>query len=121
MADVEVGLGAVVGDEDLTVLERVHGARVHVEVRVELLHRHAQAAGLEQGTEAGGGEALAERRGDTPGDEEVLGRHGAAVRCLAGMGLCQEGAPVGRVSKVTWWEARGSPSRRGRAVLRTGP
>ena len=45
VADVEVGLGAVLGDEDLAVLERVHGARVDVEVRVELLHRHVQPAG----------------------------------------------------------------------------
>ena len=44
VADVEVGLGAVVGDEDLAVLERVHRAGVDVEVRVELLHRDAQAA-----------------------------------------------------------------------------
>ena len=48
VADVEVGLGAVVGDEDLAVLERVHRAGVDVEVGVELLHRDAQPAGLEQ-------------------------------------------------------------------------
>ena len=74
VADVEVGLGAVVGDEDLAVLERVHRAGVDVEVRVELLHGDAQPARLEQAAEAGGGQALAERGGDTAGDEEVLGR-----------------------------------------------
>ncbi|CQA08506.1 Uncharacterised protein [Mycobacteroides abscessus] len=42
--DVQIGLRAVLGDEDLAVLERVHGARVHVEIRVELLHGHLQAA-----------------------------------------------------------------------------
>ena len=36
VAEVEVGLGAVVGDVDLAVLERAHRARVDVEVRVEL-------------------------------------------------------------------------------------
>ena len=45
VADVEVGLGAVLGDEDLAVLERVHRAGVDVEVGVELLHHHPQAAG----------------------------------------------------------------------------
>jgi hypothetical protein len=60
VAEVEVGLPAVVGDEDFPVLERVHGARVDVDVRVELLHRHAQAAHLQQTTERGGGETLAE-------------------------------------------------------------
>ncbi len=73
VADVEVGLGAVLGDEDLAVLERVHRARVDVEIRVELLHRDPQAAGLEQGAEAGGRQTLAERGGDAAGDEEVLG------------------------------------------------
>ena len=37
VAEVEVGLGAVVGDEHLAVLLRVHRARIDVEVRVELL------------------------------------------------------------------------------------
>ena len=74
VADVEVGLGAVVGDEDLAVLERVHRAGVDVEVGVELLHRDAQAAGAQQVAEARGGQALAERGGDAAGDEDVLGR-----------------------------------------------
>ena len=37
--EIEVGLRTVVGDEHLAVLERVHRARIDVEVRVELLHR----------------------------------------------------------------------------------
>ena len=74
MPDVEVGLGAVVGDEDLTVLERVHRAGVDVEVGVELLHHDSQAACGQQVAEAGGGETLAQRGGDAPGDEDVLGR-----------------------------------------------
>ena len=72
MPDVEVGLGAVVGDEDLAVLERVHRARVDVEVRVELLHDDAEPAGRQQIAEAGGRQALAERGDDASGDEDVL-------------------------------------------------
>ena len=52
VADVEVGLGAVVGDEDLAVLERVHRPGVDVEVGVELLHGDPKTAGTEQPTEA---------------------------------------------------------------------
>ena len=37
VAEVEIGLGAVLGDEHLAVLERAHRARVDVEIRVELL------------------------------------------------------------------------------------
>jgi hypothetical protein len=48
VAEVEVGLAAVVGDEHLTVLERVHRAGVDVDVRVELLHGDPQATHLQQ-------------------------------------------------------------------------
>ncbi|GAB3507540.1 hypothetical protein GCM10027521_63760 [Amycolatopsis cihanbeyliensis] len=73
MTDIEIGLRAVLGDEDLAVLERVHRARVDVEVRVELLHRDAKATRGKKLPEAGGREALAKRGGDAPGDEYVLG------------------------------------------------
>ena len=43
VADVEVGLGAVLGDEHLAVLERAHRPGVDVQVRVELLHLDAPA------------------------------------------------------------------------------
>ena len=73
VADVEVGLGAVVGDEDLAVLERVHRARIDVQIRVELLHDDPQSARGEQIAQARRGEALAQRGNDTPGHEDVLG------------------------------------------------
>ena len=73
--DVEVGLRAVVGHEDLAVLERVHRPGVDVEVGVQLLHRDPEPARAQQATEARSGEALAERGGDASGDEHVLGRH----------------------------------------------
>jgi hypothetical protein len=36
VTQVEIGLGAVVGDEHLAVLEGRHGARIDVDVRIEL-------------------------------------------------------------------------------------
>ncbi|MBG9885585.1 hypothetical protein ABE10_03070, partial [Bacillus toyonensis] len=48
VTDVEVCLGAVVCDEHLAVLERVHRARVDVQIGVELLHHDAQAPGGEE-------------------------------------------------------------------------
>ena len=72
VAEVEVGLAAVVGDEHLAVLEGVHRARVDVDVGVELLHRDPQAPGLEQPPERGGGEPLAEARRHSTGHEDVL-------------------------------------------------
>ena len=75
VAEVEVGLGAVVGDVDLAVLERRHRAGVDVDVRVELGHRDREAAGLEQRPDRGGRDALAERRNHAAGDEDVLRAH----------------------------------------------
>ena len=49
VAQVEVGLGAVVGDEHLTVLERAHGARIDVDIRVQLEHGDLQAPRLQDG------------------------------------------------------------------------
>ena len=76
VAEVEVGLGPVVGDVDLAVLVGAHGARVHVDVGVELLQRHPVAVPLEQAADGGGGEPLAEGRHHPAGDEDEL--HGAA-------------------------------------------
>ncbi len=76
VADVEVGLGAVLGDEDLAVLERVHRAGVDVEVRVELLHRDPQTPGGQQLPETGGRQALAQRGRDPAGDEQMTCRAG---------------------------------------------
>ena len=70
--EVEVGLVAVLGHEDLAVLERAHRARVHVEVGVRLLHHDAVAPGLEQAAQRCRGDALAQGRDDAAGNEDVL-------------------------------------------------
>ena len=72
VADVEVGLGAVLGDEDLAVLEGAHRPGVDVEIRIELLQLDAKAARFEQPTERCSDDAFPERRDDSPRDEDVL-------------------------------------------------
>ena len=72
VAEVEVGLGAVVGDVDLAVLVRAHRARIDVDVRVELLQRDLVAVAFEQRADRGGRQALAERRDHAAGHEDVL-------------------------------------------------
>jgi hypothetical protein len=46
--EIEVGLAAVVRDEDLAVLVRAHRARVDVDVRIHLLQRHAEPSRFQQ-------------------------------------------------------------------------
>ena len=79
VAQVEVGLGAVVGDVHLAVLERVHGPRVDVDVGVELLDRDPQPAGFQQPPEAGGDDSLAQRRRHAAGHEKELTRGSGGV------------------------------------------
>src|SRR5439155_21375927 len=68
--------GAVVGDEDLAVLIRRHGARIHVEIRVQLLERDGEAATLEDIADRGGRDPLAKRRHHTAGHENVFRQRG---------------------------------------------
>src|SRR5437764_11590849 len=72
VADVEVGLGPVLRDEDLAVLERAHRPWVDVEVGIELLELDAQPACFQQATERSGDDSLPERRDDPTRDEYVL-------------------------------------------------
>ncbi len=58
MAEVEVGLGAVVGDEDLAVLVGRHRPRIDVEIGVELAQADLVAARLQQRAERRGSKTL---------------------------------------------------------------
>ncbi len=51
MTEVEVGFGTILSDEHLAVLERAHGARIDVDIRVELEQRHFDTARLEDRTQ----------------------------------------------------------------------
>ena len=73
VSEVEVGFRAVLGDEHLAVLERIHRARIDVEVRIELLHRDAKTAGGEECPEARGRQALTQGGRNAACNENVLG------------------------------------------------
>ena len=92
VAEVEVGLGAVLGDEHLAVLVRRHRAGVDVDVRVELLQSDGQPASDEQPPDRRGGDALAERGDDAAGDED---EPGLAWRLRVSVGVMRghEGLP----------------------------
>ena len=74
VSEIEVGLRAVVRHVDFAVLERRHRPGIDVEVRIELLDRHAQAALDEQAPDRGGGDPLPERGDDAPRNEDVFRR-----------------------------------------------
>ncbi len=57
---IQVGLRAVLRHIDLSVLIGTHGAGVHVDIGIQLLGRHLQAAGLQKPPQRGRGDALAQ-------------------------------------------------------------
>jgi len=75
VAQVEVCFGAVVGDEDLAMLVRVHGTGIDVKVGVEFLDLNAQAALFKQASEGGGGDTLTESGDHAAGDENIFNGH----------------------------------------------
>ena len=72
MAEVEVGLSAVVEHVNLTVLVGVHRPRIHVEVGVEFLDSYREAPRFEQRAERASCEALAEGGDHTASDKDVF-------------------------------------------------
>src|SRR4029453_12428000 len=72
VAEVEVGLAAVVSHEDLAVLVRAHGPPFGVYVGIHLLQRHAEPARLQERPDRGRCQALAQRRDDAAGHEDVF-------------------------------------------------
>jgi hypothetical protein len=75
VTQIEVGLGAVLGDENLAVLEWTHRPRVDVDVGIELEVGDPDTAGFENGPQRRGGDALAQRGHDTACNEYEFG-HG---------------------------------------------
>ena len=103
VAQVQVGLGAVVGDEHLAVLVRRHRPRVDVDVGVELEDGDLEAPRLEQAADAGGGDALAERGGHPSGHKDIL-RHGSGPPGVFPM--LSDRPPADKVPRVADWASR---------------
>ena len=89
MAQVQVGFGAVFGDEHLAVLEGVHGAGVHVDVRVQLLEGDPEAPGLQQRPDGRGRHPFAQGGQHPAGNKDDFRFHKslnipARLQCQAG-------------------------------------
>src|SRR5690606_17257771 len=61
MTQIKVGFSAVFGNEDFAMLEGAHGARINVDIRIELQHGDAQATRFEDGGQRSSSNALTER------------------------------------------------------------
>jgi hypothetical protein len=72
MAEVEISLGAIVQDVDLSVLKGIHRPWIDVQVGIEFLENNTQSTQFEKCSERGGGKAFTERTNHTASDENVL-------------------------------------------------
>ena len=59
MAEIEIGLGAIIEDINFAVLERVHRSRIDVEIGIEFLENNPQSAQLEKRAERSRRQAFA--------------------------------------------------------------
>ena len=75
MSEVKVGFGAVLGDVNLSVLIRAHGARVNIYIRVELLRRHLKPAAFKKPAERRRGYSLAETRNNASGNKYIFSHY----------------------------------------------
>ena len=76
VAEVEIGLRAVVRDEHFAVLVGAHRARIDVEIGIELAKPDRISARLQKRAERGGREAFAEGGHHAAGNEDVPLLHG---------------------------------------------
>src|SRR5579864_3145446 len=77
MSEIEVGLGAVIGDIDLPVLVGTHRPGIDVEVRVQLSEAHGKATRLQERAQSRGSQAFSQGRDHAAGYEDQP-RHGIA-------------------------------------------
>jgi hypothetical protein len=78
MAEIEIGLGAVIGDVDLAVLIGAHRPGIDVEIGVELAQPHLESARLQQRAERRCRKTFAKGGDHAAGDEDEP-RHGPPI------------------------------------------
>ena len=81
MAKIQIGLGPVIGDVDLSVLIRAHRARIDIQIGIEFANADGVATRLEKGGERCRHKTFSER-GDHAAGYENVPRHGR--RALSG-------------------------------------
>ena len=75
MAEIEIGLGAIVRHEHFAVLIWRHRSGIEIEIRVELAKPDLVASRLQQRAERRRSQTFSERRNHAAGDEYIP-RHG---------------------------------------------
>jgi hypothetical protein len=75
VAQIQISLCSIISDENFAVLNRIHGTRVNIDVRIKFLHGYFVSAGLKQTAQGRSGDTFSESGNDTAGDEDILYWH----------------------------------------------
>jgi hypothetical protein len=75
VAQIEVSFRAIIGDEDLAVLEGGHRPGIDVQIRIKFLQTHFEAAGFKEAANRSCRESFTKRRDNTAGHKDILCRH----------------------------------------------
>ena len=101
VAEVEIGFCAVVQDVDLAVLEGIHRAGIHVQIRIKFLENNTQTTCFEQRSKRRGGQSFAKGTNHPASDKNVFHegilRFARASFCssaVASSGVSMPGDPV---------------------------
>lgn len=86
MPKVQIGLCPVIGDIALAMFVGVERARVDVDVRVKLLNGDRKPTGLKEFAQRSRDDALAQRRGNATGNEDVFCRRHEVPKKFGGKG-----------------------------------
>ena len=82
VAQIQVCLRPVLSHKDLSVLNGVHGPRIHVQIGVQLLHGDAVSPRLEQASQGSRRDSLS-KTGDNPsGDKNISGHRFLLSRAI---------------------------------------
>jgi hypothetical protein len=81
VAEIEIGLGTVVGHIDLAVLDRAHRAGIDIQIGIEFADAHPVAAGLQQRAKRCCHQTLAKRGYHAAGDEDEPGHGKNRIPC----------------------------------------
>ncbi|EFA23571.1 hypothetical protein BIFGAL_02675 [Bifidobacterium gallicum DSM 20093 = LMG 11596] len=73
MADVQIGFGTIFSNIDFTMLERVHGAWINVDIWIKFLLQHMDAAAAQQTSEGGCRQTFTKGGDHTTSNENMLG------------------------------------------------
>ena len=72
MPQVEIGFRPILSDKYFAMLKRAHGARIHVDIGIQLEQGDLDAAGFKYGCEGGSRDSLPEGRYDATCYKHIL-------------------------------------------------